>query len=180
MLNYTDIARDVGIDVKTAQAWLSVLETAGLVYLLHPYSNNATKRVVKKPRLYFLDTGLAAYLTKWPTPETLEAGSMSGAFVKTYVFTEMLKSYWFNGMEPNFYYYRDNDQKEIDLLIESGDTLYPIEIKKTGTPSRTASKHFKVLEKFGRHIGHGAVVCFAEKDVPLSETVTAIPISYLN
>ncbi len=179
LLNYADMARDVGIDQKTAKAWLSVLETAGLIYLLQPYYSNVTNRLVKTPKLYFLDTGLCSYLTKWPTVETLEAGSMSGALLETYVFSEVLKSYWHNGFEPNFYYYRDTDQKEVDLVIESGDTLYPVEIKKTGTPSRTASKHFTALEKLEKKIGHGAVLCFVPEDVPLSKDVTAVPIGYL-
>ena len=179
LLNYASLARDVGIDHKTAKAWLSVLETAGLIYLLWPYHNNLSKRLVKVPKLYFLDTGLCSYLTKWPTSESLEAGAMSGAILETYLFTEILKSYWHNGKEAHFYYYRDQDQKEVDLLIEVGDTLHPVEFKKTGTPSQTASKHFRLLTKLGKQVGHGAVVCFVERAIPLSESVTAIPISYL-
>jgi predicted AAA+ superfamily ATPase len=179
LLNYSDMARDIGISVKTAQAWLSVLETSGLVYLLQPYHSNITKRIVKTPKLYFLDTGLCSYLTKWPTPEALEAGAMSGAILETYVFSEILKSYWHNGIEPNFYYYRDIDQKEVDLVIETGDTLHPIEIKKTGTPSRTASKNFDALVRLGKKVSHGAVLCLVQKDVMLSGEVTAIPIGYL-
>lgn len=179
LLNYADLARDVGIDQKTAKAWLSVLETAGLIYLLHPYHNNVTKRLLKAPKLYFLDTGLCAHLTKWLTPASLEAGALSGAMLETYVFGEILKSYWHNGHMPSFYYYRDTDQREIDLLIETGEALYPVEIKKTGTPSHTASKHFHVLEKFGKKVGPGAVVCSVPRDVPLSRDVHAIPVSYL-
>jgi hypothetical protein len=179
LLNYSDIARDVDIDHKTAKAWLSVLETSGLVYLLQPYHNNVTKRLIKTPKLYFLDTGLCSYLTQWPTAASLEAGAMSGAILETYMFSEILKSYWHNGKTPHFYYYRDTDQKEVDLLLETGDTLYPIEFKKTATPSKTASKHFPVLKKLDKKIGHGAVVCFVEKPVPLSREVTAIPVGYL-
>jgi predicted AAA+ superfamily ATPase len=179
LLNYSDLARDVAIDNKTAKAWLSVLETSGLIYLLQPYSNNITKRLVKAPKIYFLDTGLCTYLTKWPDPNSLEAGAMSGAILETHLFIEILKSYWHNGLTPYLYYYRDLDQHEVDLVIEAGDTLYPIEFKKTATPSRTASKHFKMLEKLGKKIGPGAVICFVEKDIPLSREVVAIPISYL-
>ncbi len=179
LLNYTDLARDVAIDNKTAKSWLSVLETSGLVYMLPPYYNNLTKRLVKSPKLYFLDTGLCSFLTKWPTPESLEAGAMSGAILETYIFSEILKSYWHNGKNPHFYYYRDLDQKEIDLVIESGDILYPIEFKKTATPSQNASKNFHLLNKFNKKIGPGGVVCFIQKDIPLSKEVIAIPINYL-
>jgi len=179
LLNYNDLARDVGIDNKTAKAWLSILETSGLVYVLNSYHNNLTKRLVKTPKIYFLDTGLCTYLTKWTDAKSLQNGAMSGAILETYIFTEILKSYWHNGLEPNFYYYRDTDQKEIDLVIETAETLYPIEFKKTATPSKTASKNFSVLEKFNKKIGHGAVICFVEKDIPLSKSVTAIPVGYI-
>jgi predicted AAA+ superfamily ATPase len=179
LLNYNDLARDVGIDNKTAKSWLSVLETSGLVYVLNSYHNNLTKRLVKTPKIYFLDTGLCAYLTKWTDAKSLQNGAMSGAILETYIFTEILKSYWHNGVEPNFYYYRDTDQKEIDLVIETAETLYPIEFKKTATPSKTASKNFSALEKFNKKIGHGVVICFVEKDIPLSKDVTAIPVGYI-
>lgn len=180
LLNYADLARDVGIDNKTAKAWLAILETSGLVYLLHPYYRNVTKRLVTKtPKIYFLDTGLCAYLTKWPSAESLEAGAMSGAILETYIFAEILKSYWHNAKQPHFYFYRDVDRNEIDLVIEDGDSFYPVEFKKTGTPSHSASKSFHLLENLGKKVGHGAVICFVEKDVPLSRDVTAIPVGYL-
>jgi len=179
LLNYSSIARDVDIDHKTVKSWLSVLETSGLIYLLQPYFNNLSKRLVKTPKLYFLDTGLCSYLTRWPSPESLEAGAMSGSILETYLIAEILKSYWHTVKSPYFYYYRDQDQKEIDLLIEEGDTLYPVEFKKTATPSKTASKHFPVLKKLGRKIGHGAVICLREEDIALSREVDAIPVGYL-
>lgn len=179
MLNYAELARDIGIDNKTVKAWLSILETSGLIYFLHPYYRNITKRIVKAPKLYFLDTGLCAYLTKWPDAASLEAGAMSGAILETYLFSEILKSYWHNGVEPHLYYYRDTDQKEIDLIIETGDYFYPVEFKKTATPSKTASKHFAMLEKLGKHVGHGAVLCLSTTTIALSADVTAIPIGYL-
>ena len=157
----------------------SVLETSGLVYLLKPYHRNVAKRLVKSPKLYFLDAGLCAYLTRWPTPDSLEAGAMSGPILETYLFSEILKSYYHNGVEPYFYYYRDLDQREVDLVIETGDSLYPVEFKKTATPSVTASKHFHLLGKLGKKVGRGAVLCFVERDVALSENVTAIPVGYL-
>ena len=179
LLNYNDLARDVGIDNKTAKSWLSVLETSGLVYVLNSYHNNLSKRLVKTPKIYFLDTGLCAYLTKWTDAKSLQNGAMSGAILETYIFAEILKSYWHNGVEPNFYYYRDADQKEIDLVIETAETLYPIEFKKTATPSKNSSKNFLELKKFNKKIGHGVVICFVEKDVSLSKDVTAIPVGYI-
>ena len=179
LLNYANLARDVDVDNKTAKAWLSVLETSGLVLLLHPYHTNLTKRLVKTPKLYFLDTGLAAYLTKWPDAASLEAGSMSGAMLETWVVSEVVKSYWHNGLQGNFYFYRDTDQQEVDLLIESGDTLYPVEIKKTASPSQNARHQFAVLDKLGKTIGQGAVLCLVERDIPLSQSVTAVPVGYL-
>jgi predicted AAA+ superfamily ATPase len=179
LLNYADLSRDADIDNKTAKAWLSVLEASGIVYLLHPYHSNTIKRLVKTPKLYFLDTGLCSYLTKWTDSGSLEAGAMNGAILETYLISEILKSYWHNGKEANFYYYRDMDQKEVDLLIEADGKLYPVEFKKTGTPSQTASKHFHTLDRLNREIGHGAVICLVEKDVPLSKDVTAIPVGYI-
>lgn len=134
LLNYASLARAVDIDNKTAKAWLSVLETSGLVYLLQPYHSNLTKRLVKAPKLYFLDTGLAAYLTRWPDAASLEAGAMSGALLETWAVSEIFKSYWHNGREAPLYFYRDADQQEVNLIVESADTLYPVEIKKTASP----------------------------------------------
>ena len=179
LLNYADLARDVGIDQKTAKAWLSVVETSGLIYLLQPYHNNVTNRLVKTPKLYFLDTGLCRYLTQWSTPETLESGAFSGAILETFIISELLKSYWYNGLTPYFYFYRDKDKKEIDLLIEQNNQLYPIEIKKTASPGRGAIKNFNVLKKLGKAIGPGAVLCLKEFDIPLSSEVSAVPVSYL-
>jgi predicted AAA+ superfamily ATPase len=126
-----------------------------------------------------LDTGLASYLTKWGSPEALEAGSMSGPMLETWAVSEILKSYWHNGKEAPLYFYRDTEQREIDLLIEADDMIYPVEIKKTATPSSLASRQFSAAENTGKKIGPGAVLCLTTKDVPLSDTVTAIPMAYL-
>jgi hypothetical protein len=179
LLNYAGLARDVDIDNKTAKAWLSVLETSGLVYLLQPYHSNLSKRLVKAPKLYFLDTGLAAYLTRWPDAGSLEAGAMSGAMLETWVVGEILKSYWHNGLEAPLYHYRDADQQEVDLIVESAGLLYPIEIKKTASPSQRARRHFAALDKLDKPVGPGAVICFVERDIPLSGEVAAVPVTYL-
>jgi predicted AAA+ superfamily ATPase len=175
LLNLADMARDVGVAPNTAKHWLSILVTSGLIWLLEPYHNNLSKRLVKTPKLYFLDTGLAAYLTEWSTPATLEAGAMSGAMLETWVVAEMLKSYWHNGKQAPFYYYRDKDQKEIDVLIVRDGAIHPIEIKKTAQPGRDAVRHFSVLENLGLKVGHGAVVCLATDNLPLTPQVDAVP-----
>ncbi len=179
LLNYSDIGRDVDIDHKTAKAWISVLETCGLVYLLPPYHSNVSKRLLKTPKIYFLDTGLCSHLTRWPSPEALEAGAMSGAILETYVFAEILKSYWHTGTTAYFSYYRDTDQREIDLVIEHGNALHPVEIKKTTTPGAAASRYFPLLARLGRTVGHGAVVCLREEDIPISRHVDAVPVHYI-
>ena len=179
LLNMSEVGRDIGIDNKTVKVWLSILETSGLIYLLKPYHNNLSKRLIKSPKIYFLDTGLCCYLTQWTSPQALEAGAMSGAILETYIFTEILKSYWHTGCSENFYFYRDKDQKEIDLLIDRDGKLYPVEFKKTAMPSLHASKHFSVLDRLSKDIGQGGVICLTDEWIPLSQTVNAIPVGYV-
>ncbi len=143
------------------------------------YHSNITKRLIKTPKLYFLDTGLCSYLTEWTSPETLEAGAMSGAIFETYVFTEILKSYWHNGRVPNIYYYRDKDKKEIDFIIEQNQILYPIEVKKNANLKKDWIAPFTTLQKLKRKIGHGTVICMTENMLPIDEQNTAIPITIL-
>lgn len=173
-LNIADIARNVDIAPNTAKSWLSILEASGVIYLLQPYFNNISKRTTKKPKLYFTDTGLCAYLTEWNTPETLETGAMSGAFFETFVIMEILKSYYHNGEHPSFYYYRDNTGVEIDLLISSNGALYPIEIKKTSNPSKDMIKNFRILEKTNQKLGYGCLICLTDKVRPLAENANAV------
>jgi hypothetical protein len=179
IVNYADMARDVDVDQKTLKSWLSILEASGLIYLLQPYHSNVSKRLLKTPKMYFLDTGLCSYLTQWSSPEALEAGAMSGSILETYMLGEILKSYWHSGKTAHFYFYRDRDQHEVDLLIEQDNALYPVEFKKTASPSKNALRHFKVLQKLKRNIGPGAVVCLKESVVPLSSEVVSIPISHI-
>ena len=140
LLNVADVARDADVAPNTARSWLSILETSGLVYLLPPWHGNLGKRLLKTPKLYFLDTGLCAYLTQWSSPETLEAGAMSGAILESWVVAEILKSYWHQGRLAPFHYYRDKDQCEIDLVIEADGVLYAVEIKKTASPGGHAAR----------------------------------------
>ena len=176
LVNYSDLARDTGIDVKTAQAWMGVLERSGIVYLLKPYSPNITKRIVKTPKVYFLDTGLCAYLCRWETPETLYAGAMDGAILETWCLGEILKSYLHNGLNPLIYFYRDTDQKEIDFVIEKNMTLYQVEVKKTAMPGEVDIKHFSALKKLGKKIGTGAVLCLGQNRFPVNREVVSIPV----
>ena len=142
LVNYSDISKDCGISEVTAKKWLSLLVSSGLVYLLQPYSANIEKRVVKTAKLYFMDTGLAAYLTRWSNPDVMQSGAMAGAFFETYIISEIIKSFSNNGEEPPIYFYRDKDKYEIDLLIEQNNVLYPIEIKKTASHHLMTQKTF--------------------------------------
>ena len=179
LINYADIARDTGVSEPTIKTWLNVLHASGIVTLLQPYFNNHTKRLVKTPKLYFMDTGLCAYLTGWLTADVLERGAMSGAMLETWVVSETIKSYLHHGRTPRMYFYRDKDKREVDLLIEENGTLYPIEIKKTASIQNMHFKGFDMLEKLGMPIGHGGVLCFTKDLLPLSAGVDAIPMGCL-
>ena len=174
-INYKEISNEIGISEPTIKKWISVLVSSGIVYLLQAYHNNRIKRTIKTPRLYFMDTGLCAYLTKWNSPEVLESGAMSGAFFETWVVSELIKNYYNLGKVPPFYYYRDKDGKEIDLIIEQNGTLYPIEIKKSSMPKRDSIKHFSVLEKTNMKIGNGSVICLIDDLLPINEKNWYVP-----
>lgn len=176
LLNLAELARDADVAPNTAKNWLSILLTAEIVYLLEPYYTNLNKRLVKAPKLYFLDTGLAAYLTAWASAATLEAGAMAGPILETWVVAELLKSYWHNGKQAPFYYYRDRDQKEIDLLLVQDAVAYPLEIKRTASPGRDDVRHFQVLPQLGLPTGPGGVICLAEQSLPLTATTQSIPV----
>ncbi|GHV19892.1 ATPase [Planctomycetales bacterium] len=175
MLNYAEIGRDAQIDQRTARAWLGALVRAGLVKIIEPYYRNPTTRLLKTPRAYFLDTGLCAYLTGMNSPETLEAGYLTGAILETYVLGEILKSYWHHGEDPNLYFYRDADQREIDFILEMNNTLYPLEVKKTATPTPDDARHFGILKNLPQPVGCGAVICLRASPLPLTENAVAIP-----
>ncbi len=175
VLKYSELANAIGISEPTAKKWLSILVSSDLVYLLEPYYLNITKRMTKMPKLYFLDTGLCAYLTKWSSAETLEYGAMNGAFFETFVVSEILKSYRHSGKRPFLYWYRDADQKEIDLLMEQDGKLHPLEIKLTANPNRSMLKNFSVL----KNPGYGGLICLMDRDFPLTENVSAIPVGYI-
>lgn len=179
LLNLNSIANEVGITIPTAQRWLSILVASNIVYVLEPYYNNIMKRAVKTPKVYFLDTGLAAYLTKWKTSEVLESGTMAGNFFENYVIVEIIKSYYNIGeLRPPVYFYRDKEKREIDLIIEENGKLYPMEIKKTANPSKDMIENFKVLETVSQ-VQEGAVICMYDKIINLDEKNKVIPYNYL-
>ena len=177
-LNYTELAGEIGIDGKTAANWMSILVSSGLVFELQPYFNNITKRIVKRPKIYFMDTGLACYLCMWNNPRALELSAMSGAMFETYVISEIIKSYVGNGKDvrSRLCYYRDSAGKEIDLLIMENGKIYPIEVKKSASPGKEALKNFRVLKSLDMETGEGAVVCMSPIVIPLDGMNKIVPI----
>ena len=178
-VNLADIAKDVGIDRKTADSWLSMLVTSGIVILLNPYSGNTIKRIVKRPKLYFMDTGLACYLSMWNNARALEISAMAGAMFENYVIAEIIKGYANNGIDirSRLTYYRDNNGKEIDLLILNNGQLHPIEIKKNADPGKNALKNFSVLSSLPAKIGEGAILCMSSTVIPLDEKNKLVPVN---
>ena len=176
MLNFSAVAEDADIDVQTAKAWTNILETLGIIFLLHPYSNNVLKRTIKTPKVYFYDTGLVCYLTKWSSPEIAENGAMNGALLENYAVSEIMKSYQSAGQEPYLYYYRDRDAREIDVIIEGDGKLCPLEIKKTAMPDKRIVKTFGVIDKAPLKIGTGAVLCMAEQLSAFDKNNLIVPI----
>ena len=175
-LKYSEIANAIGISAPTAKTWVSILESSGVIFILQPYFSNQTKRLTKTPKVYFMDTGLAAYLCRWPNAETIDNGAMDGAFLETYVVSEIVKTYLNAGRRPDLYYYRDIDKKEIDLLVCEGDTLYPIEIKKAKAPV-DADKYFVILHKFSANIQPGIVMCMCDEMMPYNRDTWYFPIA---
>lgn len=177
-VNLADMAKDVEIDRKTADGWLSVLVSSGLVYLLQPYSGNTIKRIIKRPKLYFMDTGLACYLTFWNNSRALELSAMAGAMFESYVVSEIIKGYVNHGIDvrSRFCYYRDNNGKEIDLMIMENGKLYPIEIKKSADPGKAALKNFSILDSLPEEVGEGAIICMTPMVIPLDAKNKLVPI----
>ena len=178
LVNHSALARDAGVDTKTAQSWLSVLQASGVVRLLRPFWSNATKRLTKTPKLYFTDTGLACHLLGWSSPETLRRGAMAGHVFETFVVGEIIKSYLNAGGDArNVHFYRDARQREIDLIIQEGRVLHPVEIKTSATVTREAVAGFSVLNDVGDYdVGAGAVICQTREPYPVTATVKAVPV----
>lgn len=176
MLNVADIARDADINQKQAKDWLGILETLGIIFYLHPYSNNMLKRLAKTPKLYFYDTGFVCYLTKWSNAKTLERGAMNGAILENYVVAEIMKTYLSNGKEPFIYYYRDKDAKEIDIVLEHDGVLNPIEIQKSSNPGSQLTKVFNLLDRSSAPRSKGAVICMKPELSMIDRETFIVPV----
>ena len=177
-LKYDEIASNIGVSAPTAKAWVTILERSGIIFILRPYSSNITKRLVKTPKVYFMDTGLAAYLCRWPDAATMENGAMDGAFLETYVVTEIVKSYYNAGKPADLYYYRDIDGKEIDLLIVKENRIYPVEVKKGKQPAH-ADKNFSALGRLKQPIEPGLIMCMSDELIPYNRENWYCPVSVL-
>lgn len=176
LLNYKALADDADIDMAAAKDWINILETLGIIFLLHPYSNNVLKRTIKTPKLYFYDTGLVCFLTKWSSPEVAESGAMSGALLENYAVSEIMKGYHNAGLAPYLYFYRDRDAKEIDVILEGDGCLYPLEIKKTAMPDKRIIRTFGVIDKAPLQVGTGAILCLAEQVGAIDRNNLIVPI----
>jgi predicted AAA+ superfamily ATPase len=187
MLNYSRVAEQADITAATAKEWTSILEASGLIYILQPFSNSALRRAIKTPKLYFRDTGLVCFLTKYQSPETAMNGAMAGELFETFVVSEILKSFTNSGLDYRMQvtYYRGKDksasrESEIDLLIEDGDVIYPIEIKMSANPKLSMTNTFDVIDKIkGRQRGLGTILCMYEQPLWLNERTIALPIDYI-
>ena len=178
-VNYKGIADDAEIDQTTAKNWLHVLEALGIIFLLEPYSNNVLKRTVSTPKLYFYDSGIVCYLTRWSRPETAMEGAMSGALLENYTVAEITKTYQNAGQEPFLYYYRDKDAREIDLILERDGKLFPIEIKKMASPPKKLTKVFDLIDKSPLQRGTGAILCMADQLGAFDQNNLIVPISLI-
>ncbi|MCL2751771.1 MAG: ATP-binding protein [Firmicutes bacterium] len=181
LLNIASIARDVGVSEPTVKKWISILEASNIIYLLRPFSLNANTRIVKTPKIYFLDTGLASYLCRWLTPDTLRNGAMSGQIFETYAVGEILKSYYNAGKEPPIYFFRNDRAAEIDILFYQDGTIFPVEIKKTANPNPSDITAFKLLETAfpSVAIDGGGLLCTYDKALSLTDKAKIIPINYI-
>ena len=176
-LNYSDIAKDCGVSVPTIISWVSVLVSSGIVYLLEPYMSSQLKRMTHIPKIYFMDTGLAAYLAGWENERDLQLSSVSGHYLENFVVCEIIKSYNARGLKPNLSYYRDKEKHEIDLVLYKNNKLYPFEIKKTASPNSDMIKNFKELQKTKKEIGTGGIICFYDELMHLDKNNYIIPVS---
>ena len=187
MLNYANIASEVGVSEPTIKSWISVLERTGIVYILQPYSASALSRAIRSPKIYFRDTGLACYLTRWLTAEALKNSAVAGNMFETFVVSEILKTYSNEGKDYKFsiFYYRGKDKRasgenEIDLIIEENGILYPVEIKMTGNPKADMGGTNQVLDKIpDKKRGMGVILCLIDKKTYLRENLIALPVEYI-
>ena len=177
LLNLSDISRDLGISVNTAKAWLSVLEATHQVIVLRPYHENVGKRLVKTPKVYFVDTGLLCYLVGLRSVEHAIASPMAGAIVETAVISEVVKRLWHRGEEPRVTFWRTASGQEVDLLLEQNGRLVPIEVRATATPRPgMASGLQDFLRDYPHRADRGWLVHLGTHVLPLTPGVTAVPL----
>ena len=170
LLNYNTLAEAAGISVPTARKWVSILQDMDVIYLLEPYSNNELQRLVKTPKLYFCDTGLCAYLTRWLTRDSLRDGAAGGHFYENYVVMELVKNYAYSKSDAILSFYRDSNAKEIDVFVEKNGKIHPLEIKKSANPDKREIRKYNVLEKNSIEKGYGGIVCMLPKPFPIDRT----------
>lgn len=175
LVNYSDIAQAGNVSVPTVKEWINILQSMGIICLLEPFSNNELKRLIKTPKLYFCDTGLCAYLSMWTSMETLMNGAASGHFYENYVVSEFLRMYACSKNKTNMTFYRDTNQKEIDIILEANGIIHPLEIKKNSNPEKKSISSFHLLEKSSLKVGEGGIICMATKPFPLDEKNSIIP-----
>ncbi len=175
LVNYSDIAQAGNVSLPTAKEWVKILQSMGIVYLMEPFSNNELKRLIKTPKLYFCDTGLLAYLSMWTSKETLMNGAASGHFFENYVVSEFLRMYSYSKSKINMTFYRDTNQKEIDIVLEENGTLHPLEIKRGSSPEKKVINSFHLLEKSSLKIGEGGIICMTAKPFPIDTNNNYIP-----
>ena len=179
LVNYNDLGSAAGVSGSTAKEWAKVLQTMGIIFLLEPYYNNELKRMIKTPKLYFCDTGLCAFLSSWTSRDTLLNGAASGHYLENYVVSEMLRNSSYGEKKVNLNFYRDTNQKEIDLVLEMDGQLHPFEIKCAASPDSKAIRAFSLLAKSGKEIGPGGIICMAAKPFPINADNNLIPVNLL-
>ena len=175
LVNYHTLGEAAGISEVTAKKWLEILQDMDVVYLLEPYANNELQRMVKTPKLYFCDTGLCAYLTRWLTKESLQAGAAGGHFYENYVVMELVKNYAYAGNSALLSFYRDDKAKEIDIFVEENGRIHPLEIKMSANPDKKEIRKFRVIEKTTLERGSGGIICMASRPYPIDGADSLIP-----
>lgn len=179
LLNYNDLGNAAGISAVTAKEWIKVLQSMGIIFLLEPFYNNELKRMIKTPKLYFCDTGLCSFLSSWTSRDTLMNGAASGHYLENYVVSEILKNTFYGEKTVSLNFYRDTNQKEIDLVLEIEGGLYTFEIKRTASPERKLIRTFSLLEKSGKELKAGGIICMAEKPFPMDSSNFLLPVNLL-
>jgi len=179
LVNYHTLAEAAGISEVTAKKWLGILRDMEVIYLLEPYSNNELQRMIKTPKLYFCDTGLCAYLTRWLTPDSLREGAASGHFYENYVVMELVKNYAYAKNAALLSFYRDDNAKEIDVFVEENGKIHPLEIKLSANPPKKEIRKFDVIDKTSLVHGRGGIVCMTSVPFPLDDQNSLIPCNLL-